>query len=98
MGRLSFHSFSDVKTNRGKLWIVKIRRDPGHNFVVNQNIKVCLLHFIVNNYISGDAMYSKRHVLKQLLFQQFSPRQLKSIYELLLHPNWPFLWISVVTF
>jgi len=59
MSRLSFHSFRDVKTDRAKLWIAKIRRDPGRNFVVSQNTKVCLLNFTVEDYISGAAMNSK---------------------------------------
>ena len=64
MGRLLFQSFPDIKTDRGKLWITKICRDPGCNFVVNQNTKVCLLHFTLDDYISGDAMHSKRRDLK----------------------------------
>ena len=48
----------------GKLWIAKICRDPGHYFVVNHNTKVCLLHFTKDDYVSGDAMRSKRRVLK----------------------------------
>ena len=36
MSRLSFHSFPDVNTDRGKLWIAKICCDPGRYFVVNQ--------------------------------------------------------------
>ena len=42
-----------------------IRRDPGCNFAVNQNTKVCSLHFTNKDYISGDPLHSKRHVLKQ---------------------------------
>ena len=42
----------------------KIRCDPGRNFVVNQNTKVCSLHFSNEDYISGDPLHSKRHVLK----------------------------------
>ena len=45
--------------------MVKIRRDPGRNFAVNQNTKVCSLHFTNEDYISGDPLHSKRHVLKQ---------------------------------
>lgn len=62
MARLSFHSFPDVKTEKGKLWIAKIRRDPGR---VNSNTKVCSLHFTVHDYIGGDdAVQAKRSVLK----------------------------------
>jgi len=49
---------------KGKQWITKIHRDPGCNSVVNQNTKVCLLHFTVDNYVGGDAVSAKRHVLK----------------------------------
>ena len=62
MSRLSFHSFPSVKADKGKLWIVKIRCDPGLNFRIT---KVCSLHFTVDDYISGDAsINAKRHVLK----------------------------------
>jgi len=43
---------------------VKIHRDPGRNFVLNQNTKVCSLNFTVDDYICGAAMNSKRRVLK----------------------------------
>ena len=49
MSRLSFHSFPNVKRDRGKMWIAKI---------------CCLLHFTADDYISGDAIHSKRCVLK----------------------------------
>jgi len=45
MDRVSFHSFPDINTDKGKLWIAKIRRDPGHDFVVNKYTNVCSLHF-----------------------------------------------------
>ena len=64
MRRLSFHSFPDVKTDRGKLWMAKIRHDPGRYFMVNQNTKIYSLHFTADDYISRDAMHSKRRVLK----------------------------------
>jgi len=63
MQRLSFHSFPDVTTDRGKMWITKIRRDPGSNFVIYNNTKVCSLHFIPDDYTSGD-LQSTRQVLK----------------------------------
>ena len=64
MRRLSFHSFPDVKTDRGKLWMAKIRHGPGSYFVVNQNTKIYSLHFTADDYISRDAIHSKRRVLK----------------------------------
>lgn len=43
----------------------KIRRDPGPDFVINKNTKVCSLHFTSDDYISGDAaLHSARRVLK----------------------------------
>lgn len=44
-----------MKTSKGKLWIAKIRRDPGPNFKVHCNTKVCSLHFSTDDYINGDA-------------------------------------------
>lgn len=55
MQRLSFHSFPDVTTDRGKMWITRVRRDPGRNFVINSNTKVCSLHFTPDDYISGKS-------------------------------------------
>ena len=51
MDRLSFHAFSDVKTQKGKLWSAKIHCDLCRNFVVNQNTKVCSLHFTEDDYV-----------------------------------------------
>ena len=73
MDRLLFHAFPDVKTEKGKLWIAKIRHNPGRNFVVNQNTKVCSLHFTEDDYISGDAIRSKRRVLKATAFPTIFP-------------------------
>ena len=64
MQRLSFHSFPDVTTQKGKMWVVKIRRDLGPDFKVNKNTKVCSLHFTADDYISENAMNSARRVLK----------------------------------
>ena len=64
MPRLSFHSFPDVATHTGKIWIAKIRRDPGPDFVINKNTKVCSLHFTPDDYISGDPLHAARRVLK----------------------------------
>ena len=64
MPRVSFHSFPDVTTCTGKMWIAKIRRDPGPDFVINKNTKVCSHHFTPDDYISGDVLHSARRVLK----------------------------------
>ena len=74
-------------TDKGKLWIAKIRRDPGHDFVVNKYTKVCSLHFTAEDYICGDALNLKGVFLKQLLFLPFSPGQLKRNCVPLLHLN-----------
>ena len=50
MPTLSFHSFPDLKTDRAKEWIVKIRRDPGVNFKINKNTKICSQHFKPDDY------------------------------------------------
>ena len=60
MLRLLFHSFPDVTTDKGKMWIAKIRRDPGKEFVINNNTKVCSLHFTPDDYISGDLQSARR--------------------------------------
>ena len=59
MSRLSFYSFPDVRWTGVNFGSQKF--DPGCNFLVNLNTK---MHFTVNEYISGDAIHSKRHVLK----------------------------------
>ena len=64
MQRVSFHSFPYITTYIGKTWIAKIRRDPGPDFVINKNTKVCSLHFTSDDYISGDALHSASYVLK----------------------------------
>ena len=42
------------------MWITKIRRDPGSDFVINNNTKVCSLHFTPDDYISGDLQSARR--------------------------------------
>ncbi|XP_065919410.1 uncharacterized protein [Dysidea avara] len=54
MPTLSFHSFPDLKTARAKDWIVKIRRDPGVNFKININTKICSLHFKPDDYTHSE--------------------------------------------
>ena len=53
--RVSFHSFPNLSTDkeRAKEWIVKIRRDPGPDFVINNNTKVCSEHFKPEDFVCG---------------------------------------------
>ena len=53
--RISFHSFPNLSTDkeRAKEWIVKIRRDPGPDFVINNNTKVCSEHFKPEDFLCG---------------------------------------------
>ena len=53
--RVSFHSFPNLSTDkkRAKEWIVKIRRDPGPDFVINNNTKVCSEHFKPEDFLCG---------------------------------------------
>ena len=50
--RLSFHSFPTIVKDkaRAQQWISKIRRDPGPDFVINMNTKVCSEHFTADHY------------------------------------------------
>ena len=47
---LKMTSFPDLKTDRAKEWIVKIRRDPGVNFKITKNTKICSVHFNADDY------------------------------------------------
>ena len=40
-----------VATVREKEWIVKIRRDPGCNFVINKHTKICSMHFTQDDFV-----------------------------------------------
>ena len=51
---VSFHSFPDPKTHKGKLWITKIRRDPGKDFKITKNTKVCSLHFKPQDFLYSE--------------------------------------------
>ena len=53
---VSFHSFPDLKTDRAKDWITKIRRDPGTYFTINKNIKICSLHFKPEDYLYSELL------------------------------------------
>ena len=49
LSKVSFHSFPKDK-NILKKWIIKIKRDPGPNFVINQCTKICSEHFTSGDY------------------------------------------------
>ena len=66
MQRLSIHSFPSVTTQKGKMWVQKIRQNLGADFKVDKNTKVCSLYFTADDYISGDAMNSPSRVLKDV--------------------------------
>ena len=52
LSKISFHDFPKAGTTREKEWIVKIRRDPGCNFVINKHTKICSLHFTKDDFVS----------------------------------------------
>ncbi|XP_065905880.1 uncharacterized protein [Dysidea avara] len=53
MPRVSFHSFPDVNTEKGKQWIAKIRRDPGLAFTINKYTKICSQHFTADDFVTS---------------------------------------------
>lgn len=61
MPKISFHSFPDVKSAKGKQWIKLIRRDPGIDFVINKNTTICSDHFASTDFLSLEG---KRRRLK----------------------------------
>jgi len=66
--RLSFHSFLDMATDkeRAQQWIAKIRCDPGINFTIRNNTKVCSKHFTPDDFACGGGEpLAPRHVLKK---------------------------------
>ena len=85
-------------TDKGKLWIAKIRRDPGHDFVVNKYTKVCSLHFTAEDYICGDAFKSKRRVLKATAFPTIFPWTIEKHLRTSFTSKLAILKIIVLTF
>ena len=49
--KISLHCFLSAK---GKMWISKLRCDPGSYFVVNKNTKTCSKHFKGNDFVLAD--------------------------------------------
>jgi len=48
--KVSFHSFPDAKSDKGRKWVKLIRRDIGSDFEINKNTKICSAHFVPNDY------------------------------------------------
>ena len=59
--KISFHSFPDVKSAKGKQWVKLIRRDPGSDFDINKNTRICSDHFASTDFLSLEG---KRRRLK----------------------------------
>ena len=53
-------------------WISKIRRDPGPDFVINTNTKVCSEHFTADDY-SGKDPEAARRILKKIAVPSLFP-------------------------
>ncbi|XP_065896377.1 uncharacterized protein [Dysidea avara] len=51
---VSFHCFPDPKTQKGKEWIKRIRRDPRPKFNIAKNTKICSLHFTPEDYVFSE--------------------------------------------
>ena len=49
--KISFHSFPKLDTCIGKMWIAKIRRDPGSEFVIKKHTAVCSEHFTADDFV-----------------------------------------------
>ena len=62
--KVSFHSLPDLDTVKGKIWITRIRQDPGSKFVVNKYTKICSHHFTCDDFVSLPECPSVRFHLK----------------------------------
>ena len=74
--RISFHSFPDLQTDkeRARQWISKIRRDPGANFVINKNTKLCSKHFTPEDFVYGGGIpLAPRRLLKKTAIPSIFP-------------------------
>ena len=75
-GRISFHSFPNLSTDRERAlkWIVKIRRDPRTSFVINKNTKICSEHFKLEDFLCGGGNpQAARHTLKKTAVPSLFP-------------------------
>ena len=57
--KLSFHSFPNVVSPRGKEWIRKIRRDTGPDFVITKATKICSAHFKPDDFFFSEFNIQK---------------------------------------
>ena len=57
--KLSFHSFPNVETPRGKEWIRKIRRETGPDFVITKTTKICSAHFKPDDFFFSEFNIQK---------------------------------------
>lgn len=74
----SFHSFPSLTTDkkRAQEWIARIRRDPGPDFVINSNTKICSKHFIPVDFVCGGGdPLATRCVLKEIAIPSVFPWQ-----------------------
>lgn len=74
--RISFHSFPDLQTDkeRARQWITKIKRDPGVNFVINTNTKICSKHFTPEDFVYGGGIpLAPRRLLKKTAVPSIFP-------------------------
>ena len=79
---ISFHSFPSIvkEKARAQQWIAKIRRDPGSDFVINRNTKVCSEHFTADDY-SGKDPQAARRVLKQTAVPSLFPWNSDKVFQ-----------------
>jgi len=82
----SFHSFPSIVNDkaRARKWIAKIRRDPGPDFVINANTKVCSEHFTADDY-SGKDPEAARHVLKKAAVPSLFPWNSYKVFKHITH-------------
>ncbi|XP_065893929.1 THAP domain-containing protein 1-like [Dysidea avara] len=71
--RISYHSFPNIQSAKGKLWIKLIRRDPGTNFVVNKHTKICSAHFKPGDFTLPHELLEGRRRLKQCAVPSIFP-------------------------
>ena len=70
MPKISFHSFPDVKLAKGKRWVKLICRDPGSDFGINKNTRICSDHFASTDFLSLEG---KRRRLKLTAIPSYFP-------------------------
>lgn len=76
---ISFYSFSREKA-RAQQWVSKIQWDPGSDFVINRNTKVCSEHFNADDY-SGKDPQAARCVLKKTAVPYLFPLNSDKVFQ-----------------